>query len=122
MLGDGSAGLGTTSSPDSTLPQEGSIGDTFRKVPKGPWRKARGSTHFLALAKVRQIIESPFLSFHFIDSPREDGEGWPAQGGGRWPTLLPARGGAGQGQAIPFAALAEALGKNKERLTRLQTC
>lgn len=92
MLGDGSAGLGTTSSPDSTEPQEGSIGDTFRKVPKGHWRKARGSTHFPALAKVRQIIESPFLSFHFIDSPREDGEGWPAQGGGRWPPAPPGEG------------------------------
>ena len=62
-------------------PQEGSFGDTFRKAPKGPWRRARGSTHFPALAKVRRIIESLFLSFHFIDCPREAGGGWLEMGG-----------------------------------------
>ena len=42
VLGDGSAALGTTSSPDSTEPQEGSIGDTFRKVPTGTGGKHVG--------------------------------------------------------------------------------
>lgn len=60
---------------DSAEPQEGSFGDTFRKAPKGYWRKACGSTHFPALAKVRQIIESLFLGFQFIDCIDEDGGG-----------------------------------------------
>lgn len=63
------------SEADWTEPQEGSFGDEFKKAPKGHWGKARGSTHFPALAKVRQIIESLFLSFHFFTCTDEDGEG-----------------------------------------------
>ena len=64
------------SQADSKQPQEGFFGDKFRKAPKGHWRKACGSPYVPALAKVRQIIESLFLGFHFIGCTREDGGGW----------------------------------------------
>lgn len=84
------------SEADWTEPQEGSFGDEFRKAPKGQWRKARGSTHSPALAKVGRIIESLFLSFHFFTCTDEDG-GRETDGegvGSRWsiPGLVRGRG------------------------------
>lgn len=111
-------------------PQECSFGDSFRKAPKGHWRKARGRAHFPALAKVRQIIESLFLGFPVFHCTEEDG-GRGGGGGGRmdedWMVVvsIPLPAGEGEGWPRPrvsFSPLWEALGRNKERMTGKQTC
>lgn len=100
-------------------------------VQKSPKRALEESTwiytHFPALAKVRQIIESLFLGFHFFTCTNEDPAGREMDGGGRVGgcrgyMLSSGGGGAGQGHSIPFTSFIKALKKNKERVTRIQTC
>lgn len=113
-------------------PQECSFGDSFRKAPKGHWRKARGRAHFPALAKVRQIIESLFLGFPVFHCTEEDGgrggggeDGWRLDGGS---VHSPAcRWGGGLAEAPRFflsslGSLGKEQRKNDRETDMLDTC
>lgn len=98
---------------------------TRPEKPQGGLEESTWINTLSSTSKGQAIIESLFLSFHFINCTDEDGGGGMKGGGGKkWSIPHPNGEGeqAGQGHSILFATLTEALGKNKERMKRRQTC